>query len=457
MNVIKPQQKRNNHLLEGSVVKSLIMISLPIIFANLLQSLYQFIDTYWVGRLGASSVAAVSLSAPILFFLNSLAIGFTMAGSILIAQYNGKGEKENVSLATGQTLSLVTIISLLITIFGYFSSHWILTHLTNDPLVLDEANIYLKISFLAMPASFIYIIFQSALRGVGEVKFPMIVILTTVIINYFIDPLFMNGFGPIPQMGVAGVAMATLITEYLSAIIAIIVMTTSLYQIQVKLHDIKLRLSWVKKIIVLGVPSSLEMSSRSFGMVLMMFIVSTFGTYTVAAYGIGSKILSFVIIPAIGISISTSILVGNNLGAKQHERVKEILSVAMRTAFIGLTVVGIIIFISANQISAFFVPGDQALIATSALFMRITSLTFGFIGIQMVVSGSVKAAGKTSTAMLMAMVNSFALFVLSYILSTILGYKELGIWVAYPIANILSFMFAFFIYKQKIWLKTEII
>jgi Na+-driven multidrug efflux pump len=96
----------NKHLLEGSVTKSLLKIALPVIIANILQSVYQLIDTFWVGRLGAKAVASVSLSFPIMFFLTSFAMGITMAGSILIAQYNGKGNKEKVSLATGQTSSI---------------------------------------------------------------------------------------------------------------------------------------------------------------------------------------------------------------------------------------------------------------------------------------------------------------------------------------------------------------
>ena len=214
----------HNHIFEGSVLRSIFKISVPVILANALQSVYQLTDTFWVGRLGAEAVAAVSLSFPILFFLTSFAMGLAMAGSILIAQYYGRQDKEMISLTAGQTLSLTIIISVILSAIGFPLSGYLLSFLTQDANVLIPATQYLQISFIAIIAMFIYNIFQSALRGVGEVKLPMFIILVAVVLNFFLDPLFMFGYGFIPAMGVPGVALATLITEYLCAVIGIVVM-----------------------------------------------------------------------------------------------------------------------------------------------------------------------------------------------------------------------------------------
>lgn len=450
----KPKQ---NHLLEGAVVKSIVVISVPIIFANVLQTVYQLIDTFWVGRLGAGAMASVSLSFPILFFLISLAMGFTMGGSILIAQYNGRGDKENVSMATSQTFSLVLLVSIIFGFIGHFISGFLLSYLTDDPVVLSQAIDYLQISFWAMPATFIYAVFQASLRSVGEVKLPMIIILITVIINFFIDPIFMYGWRFIPEMGVAGVAFATLITEYLSAVIAILIMISNKYGSRLEFKDLLLKKEWVKKIIQLGFPSAVEMSSRSFGIFLTTFIVSTLGTFTVAVYGIGTRILSFIIIPAIGFSIATSTLVGNNLGARQHGRAEEIVKSGIKIAFWTLFFLGVLLFIFAKQVSAFFIPLELEVIAESAKFIRIMAFTFGFIGIQMTISGALKASGQTTSSMLLVLFHTFSLFVLAYLLSTIFNFAELGIWLAYPFANILAFLLALYFYKQKKWLKKELV
>lgn len=449
-------KKKKNHLLEGDVFKSILIISIPIIFANILQTVYQLIDTFWVGRLGAEAVAAISLSFPILFFLTSLSMGFTMAGSILVAQYNGKGDKRRVSLATGQTFSIVISIAIIVSIIGYFLANPLFNILTEDPFVLSQGVSYLQISFLSMPALFIYAIFQSALRGVGEVKLPMILIFITVVINFFIDPLFMYGWKFIPAMGVKGVAWATLLTEYLSALIAVAIILRGKYGFDISLSDLRFKKKWVLKIFKLGLPSSLEMSSRSLGMFLMMIVVSSFGTVVVAAYGIGIKILSFVIIPAMGFSISTSTLVGNNLGAKQYLRTEEIVKTGMKIGFWTLTILAVIIFISAQNIASFFIPNEFAVIAETTTFIRMISLTFGSIGIQMVIIGTLKAAGQTTTSMFLAIIYTVSLFILSYLFAYLLSFGSLGIWITYPVANIFALLFALYFYKQKKWLSNNL-
>lgn len=433
------------------------MIAFPVIFANILQTLYQLIDTYWVGRLGASAVASVSLSFPILFFLISFAMGFAMAGSILVAQYNGKNDNRNVAMATGQTISLVSLVSLVFSILGYFLSHYFISFLTTDAFVLEQATSYLQISFIGIIPMFLYIIFQSSLRGVGEVKFPTIIILITVIINFFIDPLFMYGWKFITPMGVSGVAIATVITQLLSAIIGIFILFKGYYGIKIELRHLKLNISWVKKLFKLGLPSSIEQSSRSFGMVLMTFLVSGFGTLIVGAYGIGTRILSFVIIPAIGFSISTSALVGNNLGAKQFNRADEIVRTGMKISFVLLSLIGILLFYFAYQISNFFVPGELELISLSTQFIRYMALTFGFIGIQMVVFGTLKASGKTTTSMFLALFHTISLLIISFVLSHILNYGAVGIWIAYPFANLIALIIALYYFNKKEWLNDNLV
>jgi len=446
-----------NHLLNGSIMKSLLAIASPIIFANILQTVYQLTDTFWVGRLGTEAVAAVSLSFPILFFLISFAVGITMAGSILIAQYNGRGETEHVSLVTGQTFSVVLSLAIIISLVGYFSSRYLLSFLTKNNFVLEQATSYLQISFIAIVAMFIFNIFQSSLRGVGEVKIPLIIILITVVINFMIDPLLMFGWKFIPTMGVSGVALATLITESLAALIGIIYLIRGNHGVKLKLKHLWFKKIWFKKILGLGLPSSLEHSSRSLGMVLIIFIVSTFGTLVIAAYGIGTRLLSFVVIPAFGFSIGVSALIGNNLGAKQYSRVEQIAKKGMIIGFWTLTIIGVLLFIFAPQISAFFVPNEKDLIVMSATFVRIMTLTFGSIGIHMIIMGTLKAAGRTTLSMFLAMTHTFSLFVLAYLLAVPFGLNELGIWIAYPVSNILTLGLAYYYYQQKDWLNKELI
>ncbi len=451
------KEKKRNHLLEGSATKLIFKISIPIIFANVLQTVYQLIDTFWVGRIGTEAVAAVSLSFPILFFVTSLAMGFAVAGSILVAQYNGRNDKEKVSFITGQTFSFISIVAILLTVLGVLTAHSILSLLTNDFVVLNQATIYLKISFLAILGMFVYNIFQGSLRGVGEVKLPMIIILGTVVLNFFLDPLLMFGWKFIPSMGVPGVAIATLITEYLSAIIGIIILLRGKKGIKLNLKDLKLRRPLAKRIFKLGLPTSIENTSRAFGLFVMTFVVSAFGTLAIAAYGIGTRILSFVIIPAIGFSFAATTLVGNNLGAKKYGRAERIAKASMIVGFLVLEVMGILMFFFSKEVAGFFVPGNIALIKESATFIKIMALAFGFIGIQMAMTGTLRAAGKTKSAMVLALLQAVPLLVVSLILARTFHAGTLGLWIAFPASNVIALGAAFYYYFKKDWLKKDLI
>lgn len=444
-------------ILSGSINSTIFKISLPIIFATLLQTVYQLTDTFWVGRLGQEAVAAVSLSLPLMFFLVSLAMGLSMAGSILIAQYNGQNNIEKVSQVTGQTFVVVMIAALILSTIGYFISVPLLKLLTDDPNVLWPAVSYLQIVFLAIPAMFIFNIFQSAFRAIGKVKVPMYIIIATVILNFLLDPLLMFGWNFIPALGVTGVAWATLITEYLAALLGLCLLIKGEHGVKLIWSDFKPDRFLLKKIFTLGLPSSIEHSSRTLGMLLMVFLVSGFGTLVIAAYGIGTRLLGFIIIPALGFSLATSSLVGNNLGAKQHERAEAIVRAGLKISFLVLTIIGVIVFIFASPISIFFVPHEPELIAETALLLRLMALTFGFVGLQMVIIGALKAAGKTTLSMFLALFNAISLLGIGYLLAFPFGLNELGLWIAYPASNLVGFLLAWYFYQRKTWLEKKII
>ena len=157
------------------------MLALPILAGNLLQSSYQFVDAYWVGKVGKEAVAAVSVSGPITFLIVALGTGFAMAGTILVAQYAGAGKKELVNHSAAQTLLLVVAISLLLSI---------LQSMGVAPEVMHYALPYLQTTFCGLLFTFIFSMFQSILRGVGEVNIPLYIILSTVLLNFVIDPMF---------------------------------------------------------------------------------------------------------------------------------------------------------------------------------------------------------------------------------------------------------------------------
>ena len=196
--------KEKNSLTEGPILRSLLSIALPVIFANFLYMAYQLTDTFWVGRLGAAAVAAVSISFPVIFLVVSLGGGLSIAGTILVAQYKGKNDRKAVDYITAQTLLTVFTVSAVLAAVGYFCSPFFVKLLGPEEKVLTDAAAYMKISFAGIIFMFTFMVFQSLMRGAGNVKTPIYIILGTVLLNLFIDPLFIFGWGFVPGLGVAG-------------------------------------------------------------------------------------------------------------------------------------------------------------------------------------------------------------------------------------------------------------
>lgn len=449
--------KKKKDLTEGSILKSLLILAIPIILANLLQTAYQLIDTFWVGRLGADAVAAVSISFPFIFLIVSFGGGLAIAGTILVAQYYGKKDKKAVDHIASQTLMMIVIVSIILAVIGYLLSPFLVSLMGVEESVYSDAVFYLRVSFIGIVFVFTYLVFQSLMRGIGEVKMPAYIVLGTVLLDLIFDPLFIFGYGFIPAFGVAGAAVATIATQALASLVGIIILIRGKHHIKLHLNDLKPDFPLIRKMFRLGLPASIEQSTRSLAMIFMTFLVSGFGTVTIAAFGIGTRILSFAVIPALGLSMATSTIVGQNMGAGKIKRAESTVKLSSLFSFVSLTIIGILFFIFAEPISDFFMPGETEAIDASAIFIRIMALTFGFIGLQQVLHGAFMGSGNTMITMILSIMTLWVLrFPLAYLLSHHTSLGSTGIWWAYPISNIAAALVAVIWFSRGTWKKKKI-
>jgi len=447
-----------NTLLEGPILKSILTLAIPIVLANVLQSAYQVIDAFWVGRLGGAAVAAVSISFPVMFLMIALGMGLAMAGSTLIAQYRGAANDSMVAHVAAQTLNMVAALSLTLGVLGYFATPALLRLMGVGPDVYPGALGFMRISFVALLFNFTFFVFQSIMRGVGRPNLPVYIVAVTVILNFILDPLFIFGWGPIPAAGVMGAALATLATQVLAALVGMIVLRAGRHGVHLQPRDFIPDLVYMKRAFYLGAPASVEQSARALGLMVLIFLVTSFGTQTVSAYGVGSNIVQVVIIPAFGLAMALSVLVGQNIGAGNIERAARIGRLGTQLAFWILTVIGAIVFVFAREFSAFFVPNDPGVIAASAHFLKIMALAWGFMGIQITVIGVLRAAGNMVTTMMLTITTQWVIqFPLAYILSKHTGLHADGVWWASPITNVLSAIVALAVYARGDWKKTKLI
>jgi len=428
---------RKTLFLEGPIGTALIRLAIPIILGNLLQTGYQLTDAFWVGRLGAAAVAAVSVSFPLTFLVIALGAGLAMAGATLSAQYMGAGRQDMVNHVAAQTMMMVALTSVILGAAGYLLAPSLLTLLGVAPDVYAGALGFMRVSFVGIIFVFIYAMFQALMRGVGETRAPLMIVLGTVILNFLLDPLFIFGLGPLPPLGVMGAALATLATQGLAAALGIVIFLRGRHGIHLSWRGFMPDPVYIRRAFALGLPGSIELSVRGIGPMLLSFLVAGFGTVTLAGYGVGTNILQFVTIPAMGMSMAVSTLVSQNMGAGNIARAARVTMLGAMASFSILTAVGIVAYIFAPNLVAFFVPRAPDVISEGAQFIRIMCLAWGGVGVQLCIVAAFRASGNMLNAMVIALVSQFMFqFPLAYILSKHTSLQILGLWWSFPITNI---------------------
>jgi putative MATE family efflux protein len=443
-------------ILEGSIGRALLALSIPIILGNLLQTGYQLTDAFWVGRLGAPAVAAVAVSFPVTFLVIALGSGFAMAGAVLIAQYVGAGRQDMVDHLAGQTMMMVLLTSILLGSAGYLLAPSLLTLLGVAQDVRAGALGFMRVSFVGVVFVFTYAMFQALMRGIGRTRLPLLIVLGTVLLNFALDPFFIFGWGPMPGAGVVGAAVATMVTQGLAAAVGIAIFLKGRHGIHMKWENLRPDSAYIRKAFLLGLPGSIDLSTRALGLMVMSFLVAGFGTLPTAVYGVGSTIIQVVTIPAAGLSMALSTLVGQNLGADKVERAVKIARLGIVYGFAALSAFGIVAFADAPKLVGFFVPSDSEVIATGTEFLRIMALTWGGIGIQLCIVAVLRASGHMVHAMVIALVSQWVVqFPLAYVLSTHSYLHANGIWWSFPASNLATAVLALAWFAKGNWKRSD--
>ncbi len=447
--------EKRKQLLEGPILTSLVVLAVPIVFTNLLQTAYQLTDAFWVGRLGGEAVAAVSVVFPISFLAIALGMGFSIAASTLVAQAAGAGRISEVRHAASQSLLLAMVMGLSLGAVGFVLSPLILDWMGVPKEVYPSALAVMKVAFLTTPFTFIFMTYQSLMRGVGEVTRPMYIVLSTVLLNAVIDPFLIFGWGPVPAFGVVGASWATFFTQGLSALVAITILARGSHGVQAKLSEMRPDWPLIKRLSALGVPTSAEQAARSLAFVIMTVLVVAYGTTEVAAYGVGANVMMVVLIPALGLSMAVAALVGQSIGAGKIARASAAVRVGSALSFGLLALAGLIAYIFARPIVGFFVsPEAVEVTARSIAFVHVATLSFGLVGLQMVFFGAFRAAGRPGLAFTLTLVAQWGVQVpVALLLSKYTSLGVEGIWWAGPISQVVAVILAATWYFRGSWQK----
>ncbi len=449
------KSKEELDLLNGPVTKNLFYLSLPVIIINLLQTTYNLADTFWLGQYSGDALAAITFAFPLVFFLISLGMGLAVAGSVLVAQFEGSGNKERRNYAASQTIGFSAIVSIILGLFGYYFIGDIVGLLGATGGVAASAEAYLQVISIGLFSMFGFLVFQSIMRGFGDTVTPMILMFGTVVLNIIIDPIFIFGFWIIPEMGVKGAAVATIISRTLSLIIGIYLLFSGIRGPKISLSSMRPDLSFFKKMMSIGVPASVEGTGRSVSVNALTAVMGwTFADPIIASFGIGIRIFSMIFLPAAAVGRGVESMTGQNLGAGNFDRAGETAREGAKYTFLILTGLGVLTFLSADQIASVFIDSSQEnselIASTGAEFLKYVAFSFGFIGILRAYNGSFRGAGKTVTAAIISIATlGLIRLPLGYLGATKIGTR--GVWAAFFISNVLGAAIAYFWYQRGTW------
>jgi putative MATE family efflux protein len=415
---------------KGSPMRHIFTFAIPMLIGNIFQQLYNMVDSIVVGRfVGPNALAAVGTSFPVIMLIISMVIGLTAGGGIIISQLYGAKEMEKLKRAISTAFIFQLIAGIIITFMGLTLSGWLLTKLNVPPEVFDDSLTYIRIFFAGLLTMFAYNIYSGVLRSLGDSKTPLYFLIVSTVVNIVLDILFVARYG----WGVAGVAWATVIAQGVSTVLSVIYVYAKVPLLALKPKDFIFDKELFFTMIRLGIPSSIQQSLASLGIIAVQGLVNSFGAVTMAAYTAAGRLDSFANMPSMNIAMSVSTFTGQNLGAGKTERVKEGLVAALKImAVFSIFMSALIFMFGPNMITIFIDSSETEVIRQGVEYMKTVSIFYPVFGILLIFNNLLRGAGDTKIPMFTTLFNLGVRVVAAYYLaSTSLGYR--GIWISLPV------------------------
>ncbi|ALP04335.1 MATE family efflux transporter [Clostridioides difficile] len=438
-------------LTTGHEGKSIFFFAMPMLIGSLFQQLYNTADSIIVGRfIGKEAMAAVSGANPIMFLLVAALMGVSLGFSILVSQFYGSGDLKKVKATIDTTYILLFIGSILISILGIVFGGPMLKLMNTPESVFAQSKLYLTIIFSGILFSAGYNSVSAILRGLGDSVTPLYFLIIATILNTVLDLTFIV----VLRMGVEGVALATIMAQAVSFIISIIYLNKKHEVLKFKIKGIVYDNKIFKDGLRLGLPSGVQQMLFSIGNMALQFLVNSYGTSAMAAFGAGLRIENFISLPIMNLGSAVSTFVAQNIGAGENERVKKGIRESIKmTLVLAVTVIALILLFRENLIALFNTDKDVIKIGSSYLF--IIGPFFLFIGTSFVLSSAMKGAGDSMFALISSIVSLWlGRLPASYMLSKFFGTD--GIWMGIPFGWTLGLIVTVIYYKKGHW-KTKAI
>ncbi|MBN2543630.1 MATE family efflux transporter [bacterium] len=433
--------KNKANLTYAPVGKTLIDLTIPMIFGALGLVVFNLVDTFFVGRLGTNELAALSFTFPVVLVLNNIALGVGVGAGAVISRAIGEGDYHNVKRLTTDSLSLALVTVIIFVAIGMLTIEPIFRLLGANPKILPLVKQYMRIWYPGMLFVMFPMVGNNAIRAAGDTKTPAIIMIVAATVNTILDPLLIFGIGPFPRLEIAGAALATIISRAITMAVAIYVLWHREKMITLERPAAREVLRSWGQILYIGIPTAGTRIIIPLAVGVITSIVARFGPVVVAAYGVASRIEFFSMTVVRALSAVLAPFVGQNIGAGKYDRVQTGIKYSSRfSALWGIFLLGILA-IFARPIASVFNKNPEV-VSNIALYLRIVPVGYGLQGVLLLAAATLNVLNKPFHAAVLSIIQMFVLCVpLAYLGARLFGVGGVfaAISISYIVAGALSY------------------
>ncbi|WP_108244178.1 MATE family efflux transporter [Muricauda brasiliensis] len=440
----------------GSIRKAIFMLSIPMILEMLMESIFALVDIAYVSKVSVNAVATIGLTESVITLVYALAIGLSMAATAVVARRIGEKDVDGARIAAVQAISLGVVISIIIGIVGIMFAKDILALMGAEPDLIDEGYGYTQFLIGGNITVVLLFLINAIFRGAGNASIAMWALVLSNGLNIILDPMFIFGFGPIPEMGVKGAAVATNIGRGTAVLFQLGILFFGWGKIKLMAKDLVLNFKVMLNLIKVSLGGIAQFLIGTSSWIFLMRIMSEFGSEVLAGYTIAIRVMMFTLMPSWGMSNAAATLVGQNLGAKQPDRAEQSVWKTGKYNAYFMGTVSLVYLIFANTIISWFNTTPEV-VKSGALCLQVLALGYVFYAYGMVMTQAFNGAGDTGTP---TKINLIAFWVfqlpLAYISALVLGWGATGVFVAITAAEVLIAVLAMVWFKKGNWKKVQV-
>ena len=424
-------EKKNTVLMtEGGIFKNLLFFATPLILGNLLQQMYNAVDSIIVGNyVGSNALAAVGAGASLIYLLIAFSLGASVGAGVIVSQYLGAKEKEGVHKAVHTAMTISIILGLILTAGGILFSRKLLVMMNTPAEILDDAACYLRIYSCGLIFKVVYNMAAGILNAAGNSRRSLMYLAAAAVVNIFMDLLLIAGL----KIGVAGAAIATNFSQAISCILALWFLFRVPADYRISLKSLRIHKAMALRIIQIGLPTGIQNMVISFSNILIQASINQYGATAVAGFSAYLKIDGFNILPVLSFSMAITTFIGQNYGAGKYDRMKKGMWVTLLMGIVYTVLTGILLLTFSGQIMRLF-SEDVGVIAYGQTAMRYFCPFYWILAILHSLAGTVRGTGKSIPPMVVLLV-SLCLFRIVWIQLVLPYYTSIeGIFILYPVS-----------------------